>query len=182
MSGRSLTGKRIALYARFSSDRQSDASIDDQLHRCREYVAKQGGTVDGALVFTDYAVSGASMARVGLEALLAAIGAGKVDAVILEDVSRLSRDLADSAAILKRLNFEGVRLVGVADGVDTIDKSAKLTFGVRALLGDVYLDDLRDKTRRGLAGRHRSGKATGGLPFGYVSTRTSKGSEISIDE
>jgi DNA invertase Pin-like site-specific DNA recombinase len=159
----------VAVYARYSSDRQSEASIEDQVRRCRAFAVDAGAIVDDALVFADYAVSGASLARAGLEAMLAAVAAGRVDAIVVEDMSRLSRDLADAASVFRRLQFEGVSLLGVADGIDSREKSSKLTFGVRALLADAYLDDLRDKTRRGLEGRHLAGFSTGGLPYGYRS-------------
>ncbi|MCU0677657.1 MAG: recombinase family protein, partial [Myxococcota bacterium] len=155
-----LTGARVAVYARYSSDRQSEASIEDQVRRCRAFAVDAGAIVDDALVFADYAVSGASLARAGLEAMLAAVAAGRVDAIVVEDMSRLSRDLADAASVFRRLQFEGVSLLGVADGIDSREKSSKLTFGVRALLADAYLDDLRDKTRRGLEGRHLAGFST----------------------
>jgi site-specific DNA recombinase len=61
-----LNGLRFAVYARFSSDRQSDASIEDQVHRARAFIAAQAGTLDPAMVFADFAVSGASMDRPGM--------------------------------------------------------------------------------------------------------------------
>jgi DNA invertase Pin-like site-specific DNA recombinase len=60
-------------------------------------------------------------------------------------------------------------LVGVADGVDTSGKEAKVTFTVKSLLSDMYLDELSDKTRRGLEGRALAGFSTGGRPLGYRS-------------
>ncbi len=169
MARSDLAGKRVGIYARYSSDRQRESSIDDQVHRCREFAEERGATAPPDLVFADRATSGASMARAGLEALLAAAAAGRIDAVITEDVSRLSRDLADAATIFRQLQYDDVPLLGVADGVDSREKSSKLTFGVRALLADAYLEDLRDKTRRGLKGRHLAGLSTGGLPYAYRS-------------
>ena len=80
---------------------------------------------------------------------------------------RLSRDMGDAAHIFKRLQFAGVPLVSLADGIDTSAKHAKLNFAVKSMLADMYLDDLRDKTLRGLEGRALAGKATGGVPFGF---------------
>ncbi len=157
----------IAIYARYSSERQDERSIDDQVRRCREYIAQQGGNPDAAKVFPDFAISGASLDRPGFEAMMAAVNAGSIKAIVTEDMSRISRDFADSALIFKRLQFKQVPLVGVADGIDTSEKHAKLSFTVKSLVADLYLDDLRDKTLRGLEGRALAGFATGNVAYGY---------------
>lgn len=164
-----LTGKRIAVYARYSSANQREASLEDQVRRCREHVERHGGAVDEAMVFTDAAVSGASLQRAGFEAMMALIDRRAVDVVVTEDISRISRDLADGAALFKRLQYLDVPLIGVADGVDTSAKAAKVTFTIKNLVSDLYLEDLREKTLRGLEGRALAGYSTGGLPYGYRS-------------
>ena len=162
-----LKAGNVAIYARFSSDHQREASIEDQVRRCRAYIAQAGGDPGRAVVFSDFAVSGASMVRPGIESMMAAVDAGTVDAIVCEDLSRISRDIGDSANIYKRLQFASVPLLGVADGMDTSAKGAKLAFTVKSLLGDLYLEDLRDKTLRGLEGRALKGFATGGVPYGF---------------
>src|SRR5258706_13570397 len=139
----------IVIYARFSSDSQREASIDDQVRRCRAFIYQAGGNPNNATVFPDYAVSGASTDRREFEAMMAAVDAGRVDAIVTEDLSRITRDFADAAAIFKRLQFASIPLFGVADGIDTSARGAKLAFSVKSLLADLYLDDLRDKTLRG---------------------------------
>lgn len=186
MAGRGsadLSGRRVAIYARFSSDRQSETSIEDQVARCRRFVEGRGGSVDEGLVFADFAVSGASMQRPGWEALTRAVDAGRVDAIVAEDVSRVSRDHADAAMLFRRLQYLGIPLLGVGDGIDTGAKNAKMLFGLRSLVSDMYLDDLRDKTLRALEERARAGLATGGLPYGYRSVPRPDGRrDIAIDE
>ena len=49
---------RVAIYARFSSDSQREASIDDQVRRCREFIAQGGGDPGLAVIFADHAISG----------------------------------------------------------------------------------------------------------------------------
>jgi site-specific DNA recombinase len=166
-----LRGKRVAIYARFSSDKQSDTSIADQVRRCQQFVEREGGTVDPSRVFTDYATSGASLARAGFEAMMALTSGTPpaIDVIVAEDLSRITRDLADGALLFRRLQYLGVKLLGVADGVDTSAKHAKLTYTVKNLVADIYLDDLRDKTLRGLEGRHHANLSTGAFPYGYKS-------------
>ena len=162
-----LKAGRIAIYARFSSDSQREASIDDQVRRCREFIERAGGDPGLAVVFADHAISGSSMDRPRFEQMMRGVDDGSIDVVVTEDLSRISRDFGDSATIFKKLVFKNVPLLGVADGIDTSSKHAKLSFTVKSLVADLYIDDLRDKTLRGLEGRALAGFATGGPPYGY---------------
>ncbi|HYF53367.1 MAG TPA: recombinase family protein [Salinarimonas sp.] len=87
---------RAAIYARYSSDQQRDASIEDQVEVCRRYAAAHGMSVTA--VFEDRAISGANSARPGYRALLEAARRGGFDAVIVEALDRLARKLSDLAA------------------------------------------------------------------------------------
>ncbi|HWE17072.1 MAG TPA: recombinase family protein [Hyphomicrobiaceae bacterium] len=99
---------RVAIYARFSSDLQDARSITDQIAMACQHAAKQGWLV--AAEFTDAAISGASMAnRPGLRELIRAAEARRFDAVLTESLDRLSRDLADSAALHRQFAYWGVR-------------------------------------------------------------------------
>lgn len=168
----------IAIYARFSTELQNERSIEDQVRRCREYITQQGGDAQGAQVFPDFAVSGASLDRPGFEAMMAAVDAGRIKTIVTEDMSRISRDFADSAQIFRRLQFLKVPLIGVADGIDTSSKHAKLSFTVKSLVADLYLDDLRDKTLRGLEGRALAGFATGNVAYGYHTVPVEEGGRV----
>lgn len=159
---------RVAAYARYSTDLQRDASLEDQLRNCRAYAARQGWPEP--TVYSDAAISGARSDRPGYRALLAE--ASRYDVVLVDDISRLSRDSAECAIAVKRLTFARVRLIGVSDGVDTARKSHKADVGLRSLMSDLYLEDLADKTHRGLMGRALAGASAGGLPYGYRVTET----------
>lgn len=154
-----LKAGNVAVYARFSSDLQREASIEDQVRRCRAFIEQAGGAASKAIIFSDFAVSGSSIDRPGFEAMMAAVDAGRIDAIVTEDLSRITRDFADAAFIFKRLQYASIPLLGVADGIDTSARGAKLSFTVKSLVADLYLDDLRDKTLRGLEGRALAGFA-----------------------
>jgi site-specific DNA recombinase len=169
--GARLNGARVAIYARYSSDKQSETSTEDQVRRCREHVAREGGIVPDELVFTDKAVSGAVAGRGAYERLMTLVRAKpcRVDFIVTESVSRLSRDLEGGAALFKRLRFAGVTLLGVGDGTDTSRKGAKVAYTVQNLMADEYLETLRDQTARGLDGRLQAGFSTGNPGYGYTS-------------
>jgi site-specific DNA recombinase len=88
-----------AIYARYSSDNQSEASIEDQVRVCRRYAELQGFTV--IVEYADDAISGASTLRPGYQKLLEGARKAAFDIVLAEGLDRLSRDLADVATLHK---------------------------------------------------------------------------------
>ena len=151
---------RAGVYARYSSDNQSDASIDDQVRICRVEIERHGWEL--TRVYADPAISGASTFRPGYQKLLLDASAGALDVVVAESLDRLSRDLADVATLYKHLSFLGVRLWTVADGPIN-----ELHVGLKGTMNALYLKDLAQKTHRGLEGRVRNGMSGGGICYGY---------------
>ena len=104
-----------ALYARYSSDQQRAASIEDQFRICREHAEREGWSVAGC--YRDAAISGDSMIlRPGIQALLEDARRGLFEILVAEALDRVSRDQADVAALYKHLRFAGVTIVTIAAG------------------------------------------------------------------
>ena len=160
MAAQMTPSTRAALYARFSTDLQSVASIDDQLRDCRSLAQRQGWNV--VAEFSDAATSGASLFRSGVQAMLRDAAAGRFEVVVAESLDRLSRDQEDTAGVYKRLTFAGVRIVTPSEGDITL-----LHVGLKGTMSALFLKELAEKTRRGLRGRVEAGKSGGGLGFGY---------------
>lgn len=158
---------RAAIYARYSSDRQSTASVADQTALCQRAAEARGLHVVAR--FSDAAISGAIARRPGLDALLRAAEDHAFDVVLVESIDRLGRDVGDLDRLRKTLLFRGIAIVGISDGVDTSRPGDGIMFGVRAVLSDEYRVDLARKTHRGLTGRAEKSKITGGIPYGYRS-------------
>jgi site-specific DNA recombinase len=154
---------RAALYARFSSDLQRDQSIEDQLHLCREHAKRQGWEI--VEEYSDRARSGANLiGRPGVLRLLGDAAAGKFDIILAESPDRLSRDLADLATIRKTLAHQGVAIHSVNGGAGPLDV---MEAGLRGIMGEMFLTDLKAKTRRGMLGVIREGRSAGGRQYGY---------------
>ena len=156
---------RTAAYARYSSDQQRQASIDDQLRNVRAWCKREGWPAPK--VYADAAISGSRNDRPQYRAMLADAMAGEFGVLLVDDISRLVRDKDRCGLMIKRLVFAGVRVIGVSDGVDTDRKSHKADVGLRGLMAELYLDDLAEKTHRGQTGRALAGASPGGLPYGY---------------
>jgi site-specific DNA recombinase len=105
---------RVVIYARYSSDQPRATSIDDQIRLCKEKIAREGWTL--AQVYRDAAISGATALRPGYQAMLEGAREAAFDVVVAEVLDRLSRDQEDIAALFKRLQFAGVRLITLGEG------------------------------------------------------------------
>ncbi len=161
---------RLAFYGRYSSDNQRDTSIDDQ----RRVVERWAETLGHEIVahFADAAVSGASIRLLtGLQEALktACRRPAPFAGLVVDQLSRVSRDVGDTDALIKRLRFFGVRVIAVSDGIDTGDETTKISVTVKSLVNELYLDDLRKTTKRGLDGQFFKGYSTGGRTYGYRS-------------
>ena len=149
---------RAVIYARFSTELQSVASIEDQARLCRERATALGLTV--VAVHSDCAISGATPVnrRPGASGCVADALAGRFDVLLIESLDRLSRDLVEQETVIRRLEHRGIRIIGVSDGYDSNSGAGrKLLRGVRGLISETYLDDLRAKTHRGLTGQIERG-------------------------
>ena len=151
---------RAAIYARYSSDLQTDASIEDQIRIVEERAKAEGWTIVNR--YTDHGISGASMMRPGIQMLMQDAAAGKFEIVLAEAMDRLSRDQEEIAGIYKRLQFSGVKIFTMSEG-----EVSNLHIGLKGTMNAMFLKDLADKTRRGLRGRVEQGKSGGGLTYGY---------------
>jgi len=151
---------RAAIYARYSSENQRDASIEDQVRQCRARIDQEGW--QKAEIYSDHAISGATTLRPGYQKMLEDARAGRFEILVAEALDRLSRDQENIAGLFKQLSFAGVRLITLSEG-----EIGELHVGLKGTMNALYLKDLAHKTRRGLEGRIRQGKSGGGRCFGY---------------
>jgi site-specific DNA recombinase len=151
---------RAAFYARYSSDNQRDASIEDQVRQCRARIDEEEW--QRGEVYSDHAISGATTLRPGYQKMLEDARSGRFEVLVAEALDRLSRDQENIAGLFKQLSFAGVRLITLSEG-----EIGELHVGLKGTMNALFLKDLAQKTRRGLEGRIRHGKAGGGLCFGY---------------
>ncbi len=99
---------RVALYARFSSDLQRAASIEDQFRNCRKRADAEGWSI--VAEFADEAISGSDNRRPQYLAMLQAAARKDFDILIVDDLSRLTRDNVEQETMMRRLEFQGIRI------------------------------------------------------------------------
>lgn len=176
MNGQRGETMRAAIYARYSTEMQSDRSIEDQVALCEAYAAREGLTVVAR--FEDRMRSGgSSFGRDGLAGLMKLASEGGADVIVVEALDRISRDMEDLAGIYKRLSFAGVAIRAVHEGqVNT------MLVGLRGLVGQLYREDLANKTRRGLSGRVAEGRLPAKPSYGYRNVPGEKGRRVIHEE
>ena len=174
---------RCAIYARFSSDLQRETSIEDQVRQCRAYAASKGWVILDDYVRADQAVSGAALA--GRDALNALMAESKrkprpFDRILVDDTSRLARNVADALKLAETLSYHGVYMTFVSQGIDSQDKTARQLITLHGMMDEQYLVGLADKVHRGQEGRVLNRLNPGGRCYGYLNvpiedpTRTAK--------
>ena len=168
--------KRAAIYARYSSDKQNERSIDDQVAFCRELGARAGYVVIGT--YSDRAASAASvLRRPGWQSLMHDAAARRFDVVLIEDLDRCFRNEADYHAARGQLDFFEIGFHSAHGPISHIEGS------IKALQSAMYLANLAQKVHRGQKGAVGRGQIAGGRSFGYRPVKGEPGRvEIVEDE
>ena len=155
----------VAIYARFSSGRQREESIEDQVRVCREEAERQGDTV--VAVYDDHAISGTSTAhRAAFAKMISDSATGRFEKVYVYKVDRFARNRYDSAVYKSKLRKNGVTVVSaterIQDGPDGI-----LLESLLEGMAEYYSANLAENVRRGMHGNALKCKHNGMTVYGY---------------
>ena len=166
---------RCAIYTRKSTDHNLDLefnSLDAQREACEAYIKSQAHEgwrlVPGQ--FDDGGISGASLDRPALQALLSEIQAGKIDMVVVYKVDRLTRSLADFAKLVELFDQHGVSFVSITQSFNTTTSMGRLTLNVLLSFAQFEREVIGERVRDKIAASKRKGIWVGGpVPLGYAS-------------
>lgn len=163
--------KRCAIYARYSCDLSRPSSIEDQTRKCRQMCQQhEGWTIVEDWVVADREVSGRSL--VGRDALASLKEAAKrkvrpFDCVIIDDTSRLGRNVPDVLKLAEVFEHHGVSLQFVSPPLNSRDPNFRMLLIFKAIMDEQYSTGLADKVWRGLEGRVLKGYNAGAACYGY---------------
>lgn len=161
-----------AIYARFSSSSQREASIEEQVKICREYAEKNKHTI--VKVYSDCAISGKTDDRPQLQKLLADSSKLMFQAVLVYSIDRFGRNLTQTLLNEKRLNDNGVILLSATEHF-TDDASGRFFRNIMMSYAQFYSDELSAKIRRGMDyNAERCLFNGGGVPLGYKINKEKK--------
>lgn len=156
---------KAVIYARFSSDRQSETSIDAQVRACTEYADAKH--INILRVYKDEAVSGTTANRLSYQEMLADAFDGDFNMILIHKYDRIARNLEEQVSLQKRLKQLNIRLVAVAQDYGE-GKDAELSKGIQWVLGEYYSANLSEETKKGHKEVALKGLHNGGYPpFGY---------------
>jgi site-specific DNA recombinase len=162
---------KAAIYSRYSTENQDAASLEGQERVCRAHAERLGCVVVN--VYSDAAISGTTTKRPGLQRLLADAHARKFKALIVSDLSRLSRDRVDSGVLVRQLADHGVRVLDVETQTDSDDDSSDTIHAVKGIVNAEFVKAIRLHTHRNLQTRALAGFNPGGRAYGYTSVEES---------
>ena len=164
---------RCAIYTRKSTEHNLDLefnSLDAQREACEAYIKSQAH--EGWRLVPDHyddgGVSGASLERPALQALLADVRAGKINTVVVYKVDRLTRSLADFAKLVELFDQYGVSFVSITQSFNTTSSMGRLTLNVLLSFAQFEREVIGERVRDKIAASKRKGIWVGGpVPLGY---------------
>jgi site-specific DNA recombinase len=172
---------KAAIYSRFSTDRQNESSIADQVRVCSEYAQSEGMQLVER--FSDEGISGAALGnRPGVLRMQEAALARRFDALLVTDLSRLSRSNGDLSKMIDRFVSKGIRVIGVQDGYDSARRGHKLQAGLSGIIGEAFREMISDRTRTALESRAKNQRPTGGRAYAYIAASKTASGDIEINE
>ncbi|CUH36607.1 hypothetical protein JSE7799_01221 [Jannaschia seosinensis] len=152
--------RRVAIYARFSTDMQNPNSTRDQIRNCRELADAKGWQV--VQTFEDSGISGSKRNRPAYKKMLQAVKSELVDVVLAEGLDRLNRSQELSANLFSICDYAEVELHTIAEG-----RVDEMHIGMKGTMDAMQLKRISQETHRGLKGRVKDGLSGGGLSYGY---------------
>ena len=167
--------KKAVIYARYSSDKQTEQSIEGQLYDCYNYAKAHNIEVVGEYI--DRAMTGRNDDRPNFQQMLTDSAAKAWEYVLVWKFDRFSRNMYDSVAHKRTLQKNGVRVLSVMENV-TPDNNGQLMEHILESFADYYISDLREKTIRGMRQTAMKCESTGHIPLGYKSVNK----KLVIDE
>ena len=161
--------KITPLYERLSRDDELQGesnSISHQKQMLEDFARRNG--LPNPTHFTDDGVSGTRFDRPGFLAMMEEVEAGRVEAIVIKDMSRLGRDYLKVGQVMEILRQRGVRLIAINDGVDSLKGDDDFT-PFRNIMNEFYARDTSRKIRsvfksKGMSGKH----LTGTVIYGYL--------------
>src|SRR5712692_4942156 len=150
-------------YVRVSTDRQG-ISLEAQAEKIRAMALVQGTELMDTIVESE---SAKSLNRPGMAKLLAAVDKGKVQAVIIAKLDRLTRSVKDLCELLERFERRGVALISVAESLDTSSAAGRLVINIMMAVSQWEREAIGERTRDALGHKRRQRERVGNIAFGY---------------
>lgn len=167
----------LAIYGRKSVYSDKSDSINNQIRMCREYIDfKFPGQAESVTEYTDEGLTGANTNRPQLKAMMRDITDGLLDALVVYQLDRLSRDVRDFANIYATLEEKHVMFISIKENIDTATPIGKAMMYVTMVFAQMERETIAARVTDNMLGLAKKGFWTGGNPpVGYVRQRIEVG-------
>jgi site-specific DNA recombinase len=154
-------------YVRVSTDRQAEqgVSLEAQEAKIRAMATVQGA--DSVEVIVDGGKSAKNLNRTGLQRLIALVESGKVEAVIVAKLDRLTRSVKDLYGLLELFEKRMVALISVAEALDTGSAAGRLVITIMGAVSQWEREAIGERTGDALRHKRSSGERVGNIRFGF---------------
>ncbi|MCI6149299.1 MAG: recombinase family protein [Flintibacter sp.] len=163
---------KVWLYYRLSRDEDEELnSLNNQRKIIYNFAISNGHQVVGESF--DDNVSGMHFNREGIDKIYEVVEAGKIEAIIVKDLSRLGRHRTQTALFIDYLREHNVRVLSATENIDTFNENDDLIIGFKGLVNDFYARDGSRRVRTGYRQKQKEGIVTI-PPFGYFKDKNTK--------
>lgn len=163
---------KVWLYYRLSRDEDEELnSLNNQRKIIYNFAVSKGHEVVGESF--DDNVSGMHFNREGIDKIYEVVEAGKIEAIIVKDLSRLGRHRTQTALFIDYLREHDVRVLSATENIDTFNENDDLIIGFKGLVNDFYARDGSRRVRTGYRQKQKEGIVTI-PPFGYFKDKNTK--------
>lgn len=163
---------KVWLYYRLSRDEDEELnSLNNQRKIIYNFAVSNGHEVVGESF--DDNVSGMHFNREGINKIYEVVEAGKIEAIIVKDLSRLGRHRTQTALFIDYLREHDVRVLSATENIDTFNENDDLIIGFKGLVNDFYARDGSRRVRTGYRQKQKEGIVTI-PPFGYFKDKNTK--------
>lgn len=175
---------KAGIYARLSNEASGEDTLETQVYFLKEFVE---GREDMVLAgtYSDFGFTGTNYERPGFLRLMEDAKRGKIDCIVVKDLSRLGRNYIETGNLIENVfSFLDIRLVAVTDGFDTGngDGMGVMVASIKNLVNDVYSRDISRKIISAFRTKQRNGEFIGlAAPYGYLKSKEDK-NRLVVDE
>lgn len=163
---------KAGLYARLSEETQANkerATVETQMELLRRFVAENDDMVAEKEYF-DISCTGTNFERPGFEEMIQDMRAGRIDCIIVKDLSRLGRNYVETGNYIERVfPFFDIRFIAVTDGYDSNKSGEELLMPLKNMVNEMYVKDLSKKMKTAHRAMWKNGEySSGSVPYGYI--------------
>ena len=175
----------VAVYIRLSredGDKEESDSVGNQRRLLTEYIAKKEEFILYD-IYIDDGYSGTNFNRPDFQRMITDIEEGKVNCVIVKDLSRFGRDYIDTGRYLERYFPEvGVRFISVTDGIDSMKQTYDMLLPIKNIFNEQYARDISKKIQSTMKSKQKAGEFIGAFTsYGYKKSPVNK-NKLVIDD